>query len=163
MKHKTIYLFLALACFLGVVLIFVFDGYIGLYESLDTTSGNFPGTITQDQWQNENRYGPPTLSIERAEDTAFRYQVDNRRFTSFEATVNISLWYNQRKLANLESQTLELGAFSKGQVEWVMNINDYLTDNATPGTSFTLVIDRGGIERRVYLYISPVIKIPPPE
>ena len=56
-KHKNLYLFLTLACFLGIVLIFVFDGYMGVYDSLVMNNGQFPQTITSDQWDQQEKFG----------------------------------------------------------------------------------------------------------
>jgi hypothetical protein len=164
MKSKNLYLYLALACFVGIVLIFVFDGYMGLYESLTTTDVNFPQQITEDQWQNEGRYGLPGMSIEPGGDTNFQYVLDNRRFSAYTADIDVSLWQNQVKMADLKSETLTLGAFGKGEVDWVLNIDAYVQANAPAGTNynFTIVIKRGEIERRVMLYVNPTIIIPKP-
>jgi hypothetical protein len=164
MKNKNLYLYLALACFVGIILIFVFDGYMGLYESLATTDVNFPQQVTEDQWQNEGRYGPPGISIEPGGDTNFQYMVDNRRFSSYTAEIDVSLWQNQVKMADLKSETLTLGAFRKGEVDWVLNIGDYLPAGIPAGANynFTIIIKRGDIERRVMLYVNPTIIIPKP-
>jgi hypothetical protein len=164
MKHKTLYLYLALICFVGIILIFVFDGYMGLYESLATTGVNYPQQITEDQWQQQDRYGMPGLSIERGGDITFQYTVDNRRFSGYTAAIDVTLWYNQEKITDLKSATLELGAFSKGQVDWVLNIDNYLPADVPAGTNynFTLIIKRGEIEHRVMLYVNPAISIPKP-
>lgn len=164
MKNKNLYLYLALACFLGIILIFVFDGYMGLYESLTTTGVNYPQQVSEEQWQQEDRYGIPWISIETGGDTHFQYTVDNRRFSGYTAVVEVSLWYNQEELADLKSGTLTLGAFSKGEVDWVLNIDDYLPANAPSGTNynFTIIIKRGEIERRVMLNVNSKIAIPRP-
>jgi hypothetical protein len=164
MKNKNLYLYLTLACFVGIILIFVFDGYMGLYESLATTDVNYPQQISEEQWQQEGRYGMPWISIETGGDTTFQYVVDNRRFSGYTAVIDVSLWYNQAKLADLKSETLTLGAFDKGEVDWVLNIDDYLPANAPSGTNynFTIIIKRGEIERRVMLNVNSTITIPKP-
>jgi hypothetical protein len=164
MKSKNLYLYLALACFVGIILIFIFDGYMGFYESLSTTDVNYPQQITEEQWQQENRYGLPGLSIERGGDITYQYVVDNRQFSSYAAEIDVSLWQNQVKMADLTSETLTLGAFGKGEVDWVLNMDDYLPAEIPAGANynFTIVIKRGEIERRVMLYVNPTIIIPKP-
>jgi hypothetical protein len=164
MKNKSLYLYLALACFVGIILIFIFDGYMGFYESLSTTDVNFPQTITEDQWQQNDRYGVPRINIERRGEIPFHYEVDNRLFSSYTAVIDVSLWENQVKVADLQSETLTLGAFDKGQVDWVLNIDDYLPAVIPAGANynFTIIIMRGEIERRVILYVNPTIIVPKP-
>ena len=48
-KHKNIFLFLALACFVGIILIFVFDGYIGVYDRLVMDNHLYLQTVEYDQ------------------------------------------------------------------------------------------------------------------
>lgn len=163
-KHKNIYLYLALACFLGIILIFVFDGYMGLYDSLSVKGTDFPQEITEDQWQQQDRYGMPGINIGNGGEVSFSYKVDNRRFSSYTADINISLWHNQVKLADLQSKTLALGAFGTEQVDWVLNIDDFIPENLPANTNydFTVLIKRGEIERTVALYVSPDIFLPKP-
>jgi hypothetical protein len=164
-KHKNIYLYLALACFVGIIVIFVFDGYLGLYDSLTMQDINYPQKIDSEQWQQQDRFGyAPAINIESGGDIPFVYELDNRRFTSYQAPVNISLWHNQTKILDIKSETLALGAFASAKFEWVLNFSDYIPDNVTPETryDFTFLINRGDIERRVIIYISPVIIVPQP-
>ena len=80
-KHKTLYLYLALACFLGIILIFIFDGYMGVYDSLTITSGERPQKIEADQWARQEKYGS-SASVERGGKVNFTYEVDNRTFST---------------------------------------------------------------------------------
>jgi hypothetical protein len=163
-KHKNLYLYLTLACFVGIILIFIFDGYMGLYDSLSVTGVDFPQKITNDQWQQQDRYGVSVMNIGGGGDVPFSYEVDNRLFSSYKADINVSLWHDQAKVADLQSKTLTLGAFDKGQVDWVLNIDDFVPENLPAGTNydFTVVIKRGEIERRVILYVSPDVFLPKP-
>ena len=88
---------------------------------------------------------------------SFSYEVDNRRFSHYEADIDVSLWHNQVKLADLQSKTLALGAFDTEQVDWVLSTDNYIPENLPAGTNYDLIvlIKRGEIERRVILYVSP--------
>ena len=57
-KHRNLYLYLTLACFLGIILIFIFDGYMGVYDSLTVTTGEQEDQIKADQWPRQGRYWP---------------------------------------------------------------------------------------------------------
>lgn len=165
MKHKNIYLFITLACFIGIILIFIFDGYLGLYDTLSVTGVNFPQKIDIEQWQQQEEFGfAPGINIESGGDIPFTYEVDNRRFSSYQATIDISLWHNQAKLADLKSETLALGAFGTEKVEWSTDFTGFIPDNLPTQMSydFTILIKRGETERRINVYISPNFFIPKP-
>ena len=53
---KNLYLYLALACFLGIVLIFLFDGYLGVYDSLQADNGTYAQQVAAEQWQEQDRF-----------------------------------------------------------------------------------------------------------
>lgn len=165
MKYKSIYLYLTLACFLAIIVIFIFDGYLGLYDSLSVKGINFPQKIDTEQWQQQDEFGyAPQITIESGGDIPFTYEVDNRRFTSYEAPVDISLWHNQSKILDIKSETIALGVFGNEQMDWVLNFDEYTPDNLPAGTSydFTILIKRGEIERRVIVYITPNFFLPKP-
>ncbi|OGO07436.1 MAG: hypothetical protein A2Y92_02780 [Chloroflexi bacterium RBG_13_57_8] len=164
-KHKSIYLFLTLACFVGIVLIFIFDGYLGLYETLTATGTNFPQKIDTEQWQQQEKYGgAPGINVESSGDIPFTYEVDNRRFVSYTADIDISLWHGQSRLADIKSAALALGAFGGEKVEFTVDFANYLPDNlpAQTGYDFIILIKRGEIERRVNVFLSPILipKVP---
>jgi hypothetical protein len=157
-KSKYLYLYLALACFLGIILIFVFDGYIGLHDSLIISNGEYPVTITTEQWDTQNRGNVefiPTASANYGEKIPFTYQIENRHFSSFRSTIDISVWNNQVKLGDLYSTTVTAKAFGKGQAQWTLDTTQFISENLTVGQSvdFTVVIQRGDIERKVIIYV----------
>lgn len=171
-KNKYIYLFLALICFVGIILIFVFDGYMGVYDSVVLDNGQFRQTITADQWQQQEKFGYYTsLSIDRSGSADITYTVENHRFSAYNADVSVSLYYGVDKLADLAAGRVSAGAFGKGDFTWVLDPSrftpaDYPTDQ---GYNVTMVISRGDLERRIQVYINPgpqipkpVITIPPP-
>ena len=155
-KHKNLYLYLALACFLGIILIFVFDGYMGLHDTLNFTGGEFPQTITADQWQQRGipDFMPSTSAI-YGEKVAFTYVIENRCFSSYKSDVSVSVWNNQVKLADLLSTTVTTKAFGKGQVDWVFDTTQFASETLTTGTSahFTLMIQMGDIQRKIIIDI----------
>lgn len=172
-KSKYLYLYLALACFLGIILIFVFDGYIGLHDSLIINSGEFPVTITTEQWDTQVRGDIgfiPTASASYGEKIPFTYRIENRHFSSFKSAISVSVWNNQVKLGDVYSTTLTAKAFGKGQAEWTLDTTQFISGNLTSDQSadFTVVIQRGDIERKVIIYVyvgvnpEKIIPIQPP-
>ena len=171
MKHKNIYLYLALACFLGIILIFIFDGYMGVYDTLSTTSGEMPIKIEPDQWQQQGRIDfTPSTSVMYGGKVTFTYEVDNHWFAAYKADISVTVWQNQVKVADILTSKINVKAFGKEQTDWVLDTAEFASENLSTNTTndFTVMIKRGDIERRVIVYVylttnqTKVIPIPPP-
>ncbi len=164
-KHKNLYLYLALACFLGLIAIFVFDGYIGVYDTLSITAGEREEKIEPDFWLSPGNIW--STSVNRGDRTAFSYEVDNRQFSGYTADINVSVWRSQEKVRDLLSQQVVVASFGKQKLEWVVETAQLLPPDIPPEQSYqvTVVIKRGEVERRAILYINPLpaaIKLVPP-
>ncbi len=159
-KHKNIFLFLAIACFAGIILIFVFDGYMGLYDTLTMTSGERSQIISPEQWENIDSYVfPASLYADNAGVLSLIYEIDNRRFSSYKADIGVSIWKNQEKVSDIINAPVDVNIFSKQAIEWKIDTRALVTDNITIDHQFTLEIDRGDTLRKVFLHVSIPQKI----
>jgi hypothetical protein len=168
-RHKTLYLLLALACFLGIIVIFIFDGYLGVYDTLRIDNGQFPQTITTEQWQQQEEFGyPPSVSVDRDRSVNLTYTVENHRFSAYSADVRVSLFYGVDKVGDVTAGRVESRAFGSGEFTFVVNAGDFLPADYPTDQSYNLnmLIERGDVERRVMVYINPgppkTITIQPP-
>jgi len=169
-KNKYIYLLLTIACFVGIILIFVFDGYMGIYDTLLIDNGQFPQTIGSEQWRQQDEFGyPPSVSMERERSVNLTYTVENHHFSAYNVNVSMSLWDGATKVADLTSGDITAPAFGKASITAVVNISQYIPAGypAEQSYNLALVINRGGVERKVQVYINPGIPksgiiIPPP-
>ena len=169
-KNKYIYLLLTIACFVGIILIFVFDGYMGIYDTLLIDNGQFPQTIGSDQWRQQEEFGyPPSVSMERERSVSLTYTVENHNFSAYNVDVSVSLWDGANKVADLATGRLSAPAFGKAEITAVLDAGQYIPAGYPTEQSYNLalVINRGGVERKVMVYISPGIPkpgiiIPPP-
>lgn len=153
-KRKTLYLILAVACFIGIILIFVIDGYMGLYDSLSMTSGELTQTISFEQWRDaDTSYYSMYLHPSGTGTYSFSYELDNRRFGSCQDNIEVTAWKNQVKLRDILVTSADTGAFSKETIAWTIDPIDYIDPAATVQSQFTMVIKRGNIERRVIVSI----------
>jgi hypothetical protein len=163
-KHKNLFLYLALACFVGIILIFIFDGYIGVYDRLVIDNGQYLQTVENDQWGRTDRFsGISTVTMERGARVDFTYTIENHRFSEYSNSVDISLWHNKEKVADLLSRQLAVPAFDKEEMTWSINtVNiipaDYPTEQSY---NVNIIIKRGDTEREVTIYVSPQIIIKP--
>jgi hypothetical protein len=162
-KNKYIYLLLTIACFLGIILIFVFDGYIGIYDSLLIDNGQYPQTIASDQWRQQEEFGyPPSVSMERDRNMNLTFTVENHHFSAYNADVSISLWDGINKVADLTSGDITALAFGKAEITAAFNPSQYIPAGYPTEQNYnlSLVINRGGVERKVMVYINPGIPKP---
>lgn len=159
-KHKIIYLYLALLCFLGIILIFIFGGYMGVYDTLSVTARELPQKFEADFWLQP--YNQATIGVERGGKITFSYEVDNRQFSGYSASIEVSAWQNQQKIRDLVAQPLSVAAFAKQQVDWVVDTAQIVPDSypAEQAYQFTVVIKRGEVERRIIIYVNAVPYVP---
>lgn len=154
-KRRTLYLYLTLICFFGVIAIFIVDGYMGIYDTVYITAGEREQKIESDVWQRNDPYR--SSGIARGEKAFIRYEVDNRRFSGYEADIDVSVWRMQNKVSDVLSQHIAIGSFNKVQIEWVIDTAELLPPDAPPeqGFDYTLTIKRGEMERNIILYVNP--------
>ncbi len=152
-RLRNISLYLALACFLGLIAIFIVDGYLGVYDTVYITAGEREEKVEADFWLQDYPY-PWSISVNYGETVFFRYEVDNRQFSSYSADVEVSVWRSQQKVKDLISQEIEVASFDKGQLEWVVDTAELEPVPPEQGYEYTVIIKRGELERRIILYLS---------
>ena len=153
-------MFLTLVCFLGLIAIFIVDGYMGIYDTLEITAGEQPQTIEPDEWLRQEKFGARGVGVNWGETASFRYEVDNRRFSRYRADIEVSLWRSQQKVGDLViPQPVSIAAFDKEQLEWSINATELFPGDSPPEQIYehTVIIKRGEVERKIIVYINPGI------
>lgn len=176
-KRKNLFLYLALACFLALIVIFIVDGYLGIYDTTYITVGEQEQIIEPDYWL--AGHGAPAgfeldyyISAQWGQKLFFRYEIDNRRFASYSTLVQASVWQENEKLFDLFSEQKSIGSFDKATTEWTLATEDL--EQPVPGTSsqYTIKITYGEVTRRIVVdfyypgeYPVPpeVVPVPTPE
>ena len=151
--RKHLYQFLALVCLLGVIAIWFFDGYMGIYDTLTVDQGKREQEIELYQWLKAD--GAWAASGKWGTNVPFHYEVDNRQFSNYAADIEVSLWHDGEKLRHLISQPLLIDAFGEAEVEWVLDTAE-IEPSAPVGNSFyeyTIIIRWGETERKLSFYI----------
>ena len=66
--------------------------------------------------------------------------------------------YSKEKVRDLISQEISIPAFDKEQLEWVIDTKELLPSGIPPeqGYEFTVIIERGEIEREIIVYMYPL-------
>ena len=162
--RKFLFLYLAVVCFLAVVGIFVFDGYLGVYDSATIKTGEYTRQIEANSWP--ERY-PYSIDSRADQKVFFSYHVDNRWFTTHETTIAASLWQENRHLKNLIYETREIKPFDRMTLDWTLDPTDLVLDKSHR-EQFTVRIEQNGTVREIITaFFSPEtelprVKIPPP-
>jgi len=162
-KRKNLYLYLTLLCFIGLIVIFIVDGYLGVYDTLYVPMGEREQKVEADQWVQSPQYG--MAEIGWGDKALFRYEVDNRQFSTYKADIEVSVWHSHQKMRDLLSQPMSIAPFKKGQFEWSIDTTELLpTGVSVEGrpVEYTVIIKRGEIERKVIFSIYGYAKVPPP-
>lgn len=166
---RMLYLYLALACFLGIVLIFLFDGYLGVYDSVKADNGSYLQEVPVEQWQNPDRFGPSfSMGLDQTGYLNFTYKIENRRFTSYTENVVVTATDTGGETTVLVSGDVTAGAFGSAEVSWTMRGQDYVPASAPQNTAYNvhLTITRGSVTRELSIFInrSPIVQkvIPAP-
>jgi len=168
---RNLYLFLAIACLLGIVAIFVVDGYLGIYDTIYITTGEQEMTIEPEYWSGRYpgaREASYYMGANWGEKVFFRCEVDNRRCSSYPTFIQASLWKENEKIIDLFSEDKLIGPFDKATVEWTLDSEELESHGFDIG-EYTVKIGREGIERRIIIgYYSlppqqpyPVYPLPP--
>ena len=159
-KRKNLFLYLTLACFTGLIAIFITDGYMGIYDTVYITAGEREQKIEADFWLRQDRIW--STGTNWGEKVFFRYEVDNRQFSSYTADIEVSVWRSQEKVRDLISQPILIGAFDKGQLEWTVDTTELLPGGipAEQRFEYTVIIKRGEIERKIIVYLNPLAYTP---
>ncbi|MFC1941003.1 hypothetical protein ACFLWL_01130 [Chloroflexota bacterium] len=154
--RKYLFLYLTLACFFSLIVIFIVDGYMGIYDSLEITAGEQPQTIEADEWLRQEKFGVRRVGVNQDEKAFFHYEVDNRQFSSYTVDIEVAVWHSQQKVLDLISQPMSVSAFDKGRLEWVVDTVELLPSGIPPEQSYeyTVIIKRGEIERKIIVYIN---------
>jgi len=159
-KRRNLFLYLTLACFFGLIAIFIVDGYMGIYDTVYVTAGEYEQEIEPDFWLRQD--GIWSAGVNWGEKAFFRYEVDNRQFSSYTTDVEVSVWHSQEKVRDLLSQQISVAAFDEGQLEWVVDTAELLPGDIPPeqGYQYSVIIKRGKIERKVIVPINPSPYLP---
>jgi len=157
-KLERRFLYLAIACFVGLVTIFVVDGYMGIYDTVYVTVREYTQKIETAYWlQQRPEYAPVPVSGEGDEiayyieagvddNVSFRYVIENHQFSDYSTLVQASVWQENEKVLDLFSGNMLIKPFGKETAEWRLLSDDL---GITTSTQYTVRINYGDIERRI--------------
>jgi hypothetical protein len=159
-QRRNLYLFLTIACFLAIIAIFVFDGYMGVYDTVRvTTSQEGEQVMEPDSWLDDEFAYRHYVWSEEGYDISFHYELENRTLSTYSADVEVAIWFGETKHSDLVSQAVAIGSFNKEEFSWTID-TDTLRPADIPESQdyeFSVVITRDGVERRIIVHISSLV------
>ncbi|MCJ7605187.1 MAG: hypothetical protein MUO19_04035 [Dehalococcoidales bacterium] len=168
-QRRNLYLYLALACFLGILLIFVFDGYMGVYDKLTADNGQYRQTFGGEQWdQPEDRGYLSTVNAERGGVIDFTYGINNNRFTRYSNPVRVYLETSSNTTMELLNTDISAGAFGSDEIAWSLDPERWLPVDYPLDTQLraTMTIEHGNFTREITVSMArsstKEVIIPPP-
>ena len=166
-RPRNLFLYLALACLFGLMAIFVVDGYMGIYDTVYITAGEQEQKIEPDFRLKDDTIWW-TAGANWGEKVFFRYEIDNRQFSSYSADIEVSVWRSQQKVLDLGSFQVLVDAFDQIELEWVVDTAELEPVSFDPEQTYeyTVLIKKGEEERRIILHLNyppyPTKTPPPP-
>ena len=156
--RRHLFLYLAIACFLVLLAIFVVDGYMGIYDTIHITAGEHKQMVEPDHWY-RHRYDPSAGTVWGSK-VFFTYTVENRRFSSYVTPVKASVWQEKEKVFDLFSQEESVEPFGKVIVAWTLDSNELESRGFSYG-QYTVKIEREGAERNILVSFHTPAPTPP--
>ena len=144
--RRRLFLYLALACFVGLIVIFVVDGYLGIYDTIYVTTGEYEQEIPPDFWLRHDRIW--STGARWGEKIFFRYEVDNRQFATYSTTIKVTVWKENEKIADLLAEDKAVKPFHKATVECTLDPKELERYGFSAG-QYSVKIDRDGVERKI--------------
>ncbi len=151
-------LYIGVVCLIGIIAIFFFDAYIGIYDTLYVEEG----------WEREIAFDksyPKYVRADYGETIYFRYEITNRRFNEYNTGIQASVWRGNDKDLTLFSVNKSVKPFDSITVEWTLE-----TEKLEPNTKYILKINTNTFERivrmefyqrdKIGIDVSPEIIIP---
>jgi len=173
---RNLYLYLAIACFVGIIAIFVVDGYLGIYDTFYITAGEHEQKIDSDYWMHTKRgYSYPYhVEARWGQAVHFRYKIGNHHFSSYSTSIMASVWKENEKILDLFSEDRLIKPFDKVMVEWTLDSEQLQSQGFSAGgytEEYTVKIEREGVERKIIVgyHVTPPEPVypkqtpPPPE
>ena len=135
---KNLGLYVGLLCIIGIMAVFFFDAYIGVYDTL---------YVTEEGWEREiafDRPYPKYIGADYGETIYFSYEITNHRFKGYDTYIEASVWRGKEKVLTLFSANKSIKPFENITLEWVLE-----SEKLEPNTNYILKIKTDDFERIV--------------
>ena len=74
-KRRNLFLYLTLVCFLGLIAIFIVDGYMGVYDTVYITAGEREQKIESDVWRRGDKFWSSGVNRGKRRSSAMKWTI----------------------------------------------------------------------------------------
>jgi hypothetical protein len=141
-----------------ILVIFVVDGYLGIYDKLTFTIQERAQVIEPDQWQQRwVKESGFSTGARWGEPINFEYQIQNRTFSSYSAAVEVTIWRSGEKVAQLLKEDAVIPSFDDATLNWTVLTKDFGEAGLKAGEygEYTVRVTFGEVERKIILSYYP--------
>jgi hypothetical protein len=164
--RRKLFLYLAIACFLALIAIFIVDGYLGIYDTVYITAGERQEIVEPDYWLQRHGFEIDYyIHADWGQKVFFRYEIDNRRFSTYSTRIQASVWQENEKVFDLFSEEKSIESFDKVVVEWTL-LTEELDFSIGGRDQYTVYIEYGEVTRSIVVdldYPEELKPVPVPE
>ncbi len=152
-KARLVYLYIAIACFTGIILIFVFDGYMGRVRTLEIDNGRYTQVFDEQWMQEQSNQWTPSFNAQPDDTITFTYTLENRVFSDIDEDFRVYLKDEPDTI--FVEDVISAGAFGTDSITWTIETNDLLPPSYTAGNEFNFefVISAGEEELELNIMI----------
>jgi len=122
---------------------------LGIYDTVYITIGEYEQKIEPDWWLREETFWSTGASWD--EKVSFRYEIDNRQFSTYSTSIQASVWKEDERIIGLFSGDKSIESFDKLVVEWTLSSEEL--ESAGFGideyADYTVKVNHGDVERRI--------------
>ncbi len=160
-RRKNLSLYVALLCVAGIMVIFLLDAYLGIYDTLYITQRGSERPVGFEQWERWERWperyegSAYTARVYYGEVLSFRYEIANRRFGKYSTPIEASVWKGEERISTLFSGEETIKPFDEVAVRWTSEterLKEY-GDPAAPYTNYSIRVKTERVERRIILRV----------
>lgn len=146
--RRNLFLYLTIACFIAIMAIVIFGGYLGVFDTLYITTGGNQQTITPALFYRDSA---DQLNVQATwgNKISFVYELENRQFSPYETRVEVTLW-SERQPGPLVlfSHDENIASFEKLKMGWTIDPVELKSRGFTEGL-YTVNIQRKGLGRKI--------------
>lgn len=162
LKRRYRFLYLAIACIAGLIAVFVVDGYLGIYDTVYITIGEYEQKIEPVWWLREETMWSSGARWD--ETVSFRYEIENHQFSTYSTHIEASVWKENERVIDLFAGDESIEPFGKVTVEWTLSGEEL--ESAGFGideyADYTVRINYGDVERRIIVNFYSPAEVSPP-
>lgn len=120
-RKKNLSLFVSIFCIIGILSIFFFDAYLGIYDSLSYTDGEHTRELIGERYVRN-------IYTNHGNKLHFEYEITNNNFKDHETHVVVTVFISGDEILILHSSVITVESFDSVTVGWILDSSQLNSD-----------------------------------